>query len=171
MIEVERANSNMGREGAIQSVRDYFYKGEIGKQIVAFCQENGGLLTENDMAEFQVEIEKPTKGNYKGIDVLTCGPWCQGPVVIETLHILESFNLRDMGHNSADYIHTVIEALKLSVNLIFSLDQNLLEIVFLSLRVTLTALAFSCVFCTHNNVITIIIKYYGFLALKGGVVE
>ena len=114
MIEIERANSNMGREGAIQSVRDYFYKGEIGKQIVAFCQENGGLLTENDMAEFQVEIEKPTKGNYKGIDVFTCGPWCQGPVVIETLHILESFNLRDMGHNSADYIHTVIEALKLS---------------------------------------------------------
>ena len=114
MIEVERSNHDLGREGAIQSARDYFYKGEISKEIVEFCQRNGGLLTESDMEQFQGGIEKPTKGNYKGIDIYTCGPWCQGPVLIETLHILESMDLREMGHNSADYIHIVLEALKLS---------------------------------------------------------
>ena len=113
LIEVERDNSSRGREGAIQAARDYFYTGEIGEEMVRFCQEQGGLLTMEDLADFNVGVETPAAGSYKGIDVYTCGPWCQGPVSIETLHILEGFDLKGMGHNSADYLHTVLEALKL----------------------------------------------------------
>ena len=67
-----------------------------------------------DLASFRVKLEPPAAGSYKGIGVYTCGPWCQGPVVIQTLHILESFDLGSLGHNSADYAHTVLEALKLA---------------------------------------------------------
>ena len=114
MIDVEHANASRGREGAIQSVRNFFYKGAIAEEMVRFCQEHGGLLTMEDLASFRAKIEQPASGSYKGVDVYTCGPWCQGPVVIETLHLLEGFDLSGMGHNSPDYIHVVLEALKLA---------------------------------------------------------
>ena len=114
MIDAERKSGSRDRETAIEAVRDFFYKGEIAQEMVRFCQEQGGLLTMEDLASFRVKLETPTIGSYKGIDVYTCGPWCQGPVVIQTLHLLEGFDLVGMGHNGADYIHTVIEALKLA---------------------------------------------------------
>ena len=114
LIQVERDHGPRDREEAIQAARDYFYRGEIAQEMASFCQENGGLLTMEDLAAFHVKLEPPAMGNYKGIDIYTCGPWCQGPVSIETLHILEGYDLKGMGHNSADYLHTVIEALKLA---------------------------------------------------------
>jgi len=114
LIQVEADNAGKGREGAIQAVRDFFYHGEIAQEMVDFCQAQGGLLTMDDMAGFQVGLEPPAVGSYKGIDLYTCGPWCQGPVNIETLQILEGCDLQAMGHNSADYTHAVLEALKLA---------------------------------------------------------
>ncbi len=114
LIEVERDNASRGREAAIQAARDFFYLGDIGEEMVRFVQEGGGLLTMEDLADFHVKLEKPAAGSYKGIDVYTCGPWCQGPVSIETLQILEGYDLKGMGHNSPDYLHTLLEALKIA---------------------------------------------------------
>ena len=114
LIQVELDHVGRGRESAIQAVRDFFYKGEIAQEMVDFCQAQGGLLTMEDMARFQVKLEPPAVGSYKGIDLYTCGPWCQGPTNIEALQILEGCDLKAMGHNSADYSHTVLEALKLA---------------------------------------------------------
>ena len=114
LIDVERENASQGREDALQRVRDFFYKGEIAEEIVRFCQDQGGLLTMEDMAEFQTNLEPPAIGSYKGTDVYTCGTWCQGPVSIQALHILEECDLRGMGHNSPEYIHTFLEAMKLA---------------------------------------------------------
>ena len=114
LAEVERANSHKGREGAIRAARDYLYKGEMAEEIVRFSQEQGGLLTMEDMAEFSVGVEKPQMGRYKDYTIFTCGPWCQGPVLAETLQMLEEDDLRSLGHNSADYLHLVDQALTLS---------------------------------------------------------
>ena len=114
LIGVERDNASQGRESALQATRDFFYRGEIAEEMVRFCQEQGGLLAMEDLAEFQAKLEPPAIGSYKGIDVYTCGTWCQGPVSIQALHILEEFDLRGMGHNTAEYLHTLLEALKLA---------------------------------------------------------
>lgn len=114
LIEVERGNTSQGREGAIQAARDFFYTGEIGQEMARFNAEQGGLLSLEDLDRFHVGVDVPPTVNYKGIDVYTCGPWCQGPVTLQTLSILEGYDLRSMGHNSAEYIHTVLEALKLA---------------------------------------------------------
>ena len=114
MIEVESANSHKGRAGAIRAARDFFYKGEIAERMVRFCQEHDGLLTMEDFAEFSVRVEKPEIGIYKDYTVYTCGPWCQGPALIQALNILEGIDLKAMGHNSAQYLHTLVEAIKLT---------------------------------------------------------
>ena len=116
LIEVERENASLGREAAIQAARDFFYKGEIAQEMVNFHQENGGLLTMEDLADFHVGIETPAHGTYKGVDVYTCGPWCQGPVSIQALQILEGMDLKGVGHNSPDYAHSVLEALSLAMS-------------------------------------------------------
>ena len=114
LIDVERGHACQGREDAIQAARDFFYLGDIAREMVDFCRSQGGLLSLEDLSGFSVEVLPPAAGRYKGIDVFTCGPWCQGPVSIQALQILESFDLGAMGHNSPDYLHTVIEALKLA---------------------------------------------------------
>ena len=116
LIEAEKKNASLGREGAIQAARDFFYKGEIAQEIVDFHQANGGLITMEDLADFHVGVNAPAHGTYKGIDVYTCGPWCQGPVSIQALQILEGMDLNGMGHNSADYVHAVLEALSLAIS-------------------------------------------------------
>ena len=114
LIQVERDNVSRGREEALQAARDFFYRGEIAQEMVTFCQQQGGLLTMQDLDEFQAKLEPPARGSYKDIEVYTCGPWCQGPVSIETLNILEGYDLKRMGHNSPEYLHTLLEALKLA---------------------------------------------------------
>ena len=114
LIEVERDHSGQGREAALQAARDFFYKGEIAEEMVSFIQEQGGLLAMEDLAAFSVGVDTPPSIDYKGIQVYACGPWCQGPVNLQTLQILEGFDLKGMGHNSTAYAHTVLEALKLA---------------------------------------------------------
>ncbi len=116
LVEVERDNASKGREAAIRAARDYFYKGEMAEEIVKFCQDQGGLMTMEDWSGFSVGIEAPQMGRYKEYTVYTCGPWCQGPVLAETLQMLEQDNLKSLGHNSADYLHLISQALNLSLS-------------------------------------------------------
>lgn len=102
------------RAAGIEAVRDHFYRGEIARKIDAFCRENGGLLRYEDLAAFRIEPEDPLRTTYKRFEVYTNGFWTQGGVFIETLNMLESFDLGLMRHNSPDYLHTLVEALKLA---------------------------------------------------------
>jgi gamma-glutamyltranspeptidase/glutathione hydrolase len=102
------------RRARIYAARDLVYRGEMAREIAAFHQANGGLLTEADLAEFRVQVEAPARRSYRGYDVLTCGPWCQGPTLLLALSLLEGFDLPAMRRGSADYLHTVLEALKLA---------------------------------------------------------
>ena len=77
-------------------------------------QAAGGLLTYEDLASFSVRVEPPEHITYNGYDVYTCGPWCQGPTLNMALKIVEGFDLKGIGHNTADYLHTVVESLKLA---------------------------------------------------------
>ena len=114
LIEVEKSNAYSGRESAIRAARDYFYNGDIAEEMASFSQRNGGLLTLEDLKDFSVKVEKPEVGQFRDFSIYTCGPWCQGPVVAQTLQMLEDDDLAAMGHNSPDYIHLVSQALNLS---------------------------------------------------------
>ncbi|PLZ02051.1 gamma-glutamyltransferase [Burkholderia sp. WAC0059] len=114
LIEAERAAQFQGREAAIMAARDVFYKGELAEKMARFSQENGGFLDYDDLANFKVGIEKPVKTDYRGYEVYTCGPWCQGPVLAQTLNILENYDLASFGHNSPKSLHVILEALKAS---------------------------------------------------------
>jgi gamma-glutamyltranspeptidase/glutathione hydrolase len=102
------------RKEAIQAAYDLFYKGEIAKEFSRGCREQGGLITEADLANWQVKIEEPLMTNYRGIDVYKLQTWTQGPVLLQTLNILENFDLKSMGYNSTRYIHTLYQAMNLA---------------------------------------------------------
>ena len=114
MLEVEKASAHKGREGAIRAARDSFYKGDIAEEMVRFSEEQDGLLSMDDFSKFSVEVEVPQSGTYREYTLYTCGPWCQGPSLIQILNILEWFDLGAMGLNSAQYLHTLVEAVKLA---------------------------------------------------------
>jgi gamma-glutamyltranspeptidase/glutathione hydrolase len=102
------------RAAAIDAVADYFYRGDIAHRIDAFSQANGGLLRYDDMAAFKLQPEEAVSSDYHNYKVYKPGFWTQGPAMLETLNILEGYDLRSMGFNSTEYIHTVTEALKLA---------------------------------------------------------
>ena len=102
------------RKEAIQAAYDVFYKGDIAKEFSRGCIEQGGLITEGDLANWKVKIEEPLMTNYKGIDVYKLQQWTQGPVMLQTLNILENFDLKSMGYNSTRYIHTLYQAMNLA---------------------------------------------------------
>jgi gamma-glutamyltranspeptidase/glutathione hydrolase len=102
------------RVAAIDAVRDFFYRGDIAHRIDAFMRANDGLLRYEDMAAFKLEPEEPVSTDYHGYKVYKPGFWSQGPAMIEALNILEGYDLRSLGVNSSEYIHKVVEALKLS---------------------------------------------------------
>ncbi|REG92743.1 gamma-glutamyltranspeptidase/glutathione hydrolase [Algoriphagus antarcticus] len=116
LVEAERNALQEGksREEAIYAAYDRFYKGDIAKEIVRGTQEQGGLFTEADLANWKVKIEEPLHVNYKGIDVYKLQEWTQGPALLQSLNILENFDLKAMGYNSANYIHTVYQAMNLA---------------------------------------------------------
>ena len=114
MVEAERANAHLGREEGIAAARDRFYKGDIAEEMVAFLQEHGAPFELDDFAEFYSRVEEPTATEYRGYTIYKHGFNSQGPVLLQTLNILEEFDLQAMGHNSPDYIHTVVEAMKLA---------------------------------------------------------
>ena len=112
MAAEERAGGD--RLDGLAAARAEFYEGSIAQTIAAHAKEQGGLLSAEDLADFHIQIEEPTTLNYRGYDVYKCGPWSQGPVFLQQLALLEGFDLKGMGLNSADYIHTVTEAAKLA---------------------------------------------------------
>lgn len=116
MVEAEQDALKKGknRKEAIYAAYDRFYKGDIAKEFVRGCREQGGLITMEDLAKWKVIIEEPLKVNYRGIDVYKLSQWTQGPVMLQALNILENFDLKSMGFNSARYIHTISQALNLS---------------------------------------------------------
>lgn len=114
LIEAEKA-ADGDRKRGLRLVADYFYRGPIAREIEDWSLKNGGLLRYSDLARHVTRIEEPLKVNYRGYEVYKCGPWTQGPYLLETLRLLEPFDIKGMGHNSADYIHLVTEALKLGL--------------------------------------------------------
>jgi gamma-glutamyltranspeptidase/glutathione hydrolase len=124
VVEVEAREAKRGRTDAIQAAIDYWYKGEVADKIVTFMEKteipdasgkkHKGLLTRDDFAAWKPKIEEPVAIDYHGLTVYKCGPWTQGPVFLQQLRLLEGFDLPKMGHNSASYIHTIIEAAKLA---------------------------------------------------------
>ncbi|MEW6367576.1 MAG: gamma-glutamyltransferase family protein [Acidobacteriota bacterium] len=99
---------------AIEAGRSAFYKGDIARRLVRTARDSGGLLTEEDLASFRGRVEDPFRVVYRGYDVCKAGFWTQGPALLETLNILSGFDLKSMGFQSADYLHTVTEAMKLA---------------------------------------------------------
>jgi len=113
MIDAEKKAAGKGRKAGIEAVREYFYRGPVAQKIDAFCQQAGCLLRAGDFAAYQAKIEEPLTTNYRGVDVYKVGFWSQSPVMLENLNLLEGFDLKSMGQNSPQYIHTVVEAEKL----------------------------------------------------------
>ena len=103
MVEAEQDALKKGknRKEAIYAAYDRFYKGDIAKEFVRGCQEQGGLITMQDLAKWKPIEEEPVKVNYKGIDVYKLQQWTQGPVLLQALNILENFDLKAMGYNSS----------------------------------------------------------------------
>lgn len=116
LVEAEQQalKKKKNRKEAIYAAYDRFYKGDIGAEFAKGCQEQGGLITTEDLAKWTVKIEEPLKVNYKGIEVYKLSQWTQGPVMLQALNILENFDLKSMGYNSANYIHTITQAMQLS---------------------------------------------------------
>jgi len=102
------------REVAIMAAYDRFYRGDIAEEYVRGAREQGSSVTMADLDGWRVHIEEPVMTTYKGIDVYKLQPWVQGPVMNQTLNILENFDLAAMGYNSARYIHTLYQAMNLS---------------------------------------------------------
>ena len=100
------------RERGLRAARDAFYEGPIAQRIVAYHERHGGFLTREDLAGFHCRIEPPIATRWRDLELLTCGPWCQGPVLAQALLIVEAAGLDGLAHNEPDYIHVVIEALK-----------------------------------------------------------
>jgi gamma-glutamyltranspeptidase/glutathione hydrolase len=113
LIEAERG-ARGDRDRKLRAVHDHFYRGPIARTIAEYHAKNGGFMTEEDLRGFEVPIESPIAVDYRGHRVHTCDTWCQGITLLETLKILEGFDLRALGHNTPDYVHTVAEALNLS---------------------------------------------------------
>ena len=116
LVDAESSALKQGksRKEAIQAAYDRFYRGDIAVEFVRGVQEQGGLITLEDLAKWKVKLEEPVSVNYRGIDVYKLTTWTQGPVMLQALNILENFDLKSMGYNSSRYIHTICQAMHLA---------------------------------------------------------
>lgn len=114
LLDAEAGARKSGRRSGLDAARARFYRGDIARDIVTWSEAHGGLLQLSDLASFRTRIETPVAVDYRGVRVFKCGPWSQGPVFLQQLRLLEGFDLRSMGHNSADYVHALVEAAKLA---------------------------------------------------------
>lgn len=113
MVDEERAARPRGRIAGLRAARDAFYRGDLAAAMVRYHRENGGWLTADDLASYRSEVMPPVRTTFGGMDVLSCGPWCQGPVLLQMLSLLDGVDLESLGHNSPAYVHLVTEAMKL----------------------------------------------------------
>jgi gamma-glutamyltranspeptidase/glutathione hydrolase len=114
IVGAERRAAARGRHAGLVAARDYFYKGPVAARISAFSEANGGLIRAADLAAFTAKVEAPTKTSYRGYEIYKTGFWAQGPAMLEMLNVLEGYDLRAMGQNSPDYVHTLTETMKLA---------------------------------------------------------
>lgn len=116
LVAAEQAALAKGldRKAAIYAAYDRFYRGDIAKEIVRATQAAGGLITMEDLDAWRVHVETPVKTSYRGVDVYKLTTWVQGPVLLQTLNILENFDVKSLGYNSAPYIHTLYQAMNLA---------------------------------------------------------
>ncbi|MEQ8329159.1 MAG: gamma-glutamyltransferase [Longimicrobiales bacterium] len=116
LIEAEATALAAGksREEAIYAANERFYRGDIAEEYVRGAREQGSTVTMADLADWQVHIEEPVKSSYKGIDVYKLTHWVQGPVMLQSLNILETMDLQSMGYNSARYIHALYQTFNLA---------------------------------------------------------
>src|SRR6201995_3170009 len=113
LVEAEQQALSKGksRKEAIYAAYERFYKGDIAQELARGVKEEGGLITTEDLAKWKVHIEEPVKTTYKGIEVYKLSQWTQGPAMLESLNILENFDLRGMGYNSSRYIHPISQTM------------------------------------------------------------
>ena len=112
MVDQERAVASQGREAGLAAAHAAFYRGDLARAIVGYVQQEGGFLSASDLANFRSRIEPVVSRSWRGHEVLVCGPWCQGPALLEALLIVEKLGLDGLKHNSAEYLHRLTEALK-----------------------------------------------------------
>jgi gamma-glutamyltranspeptidase/glutathione hydrolase len=111
MVDEERTKKD--RVHGLHAARDTFYKGDLAHAMATYHRENDGWLTLEDLADYRSEITPPVRLTFRDTEVLTCGPWCQGPVLLQFLSLLEGDDLKALGHNTPAYVHLVTEAMKL----------------------------------------------------------
>ena len=114
LVETEKQNARKGRHAALKAARDRFYKGDIARAMAKFSEESGGLIRYEDFAQYTAKVEEPVFVDYRGYQVYKNPSANQGPAELFTLNLLEGYDLKAMRHNSADYIHTCVEAIKLA---------------------------------------------------------
>ncbi len=112
MADEERAKAAKGRTDGLEAARAAFYAGDIARMIVEFHTQQGGYLRYDDMASFRCKYEEPISTRWRDFQVFACGAWCQGPILPLALKLVERAGLEGFAHNSADYIHRVVELLK-----------------------------------------------------------
>ena len=115
LIEAERANKTKGRHEALKAARDRFYKGDIARELASFSEANGGLFRYEDFAEYTAEIETPVSIDYRGYRIYKNPSASQGPAELIALNLLEGFDLKALGHNTPDFLHTSVESMKLAM--------------------------------------------------------
>jgi len=114
LVEAERQNAGRGRREALKAARDRFYKGDIAQAMAKFSEENGALFRYQDFASYTAKVEEPVSVDYRGYQVYKNPSANQGPAELFALNLLEGYDLKAMGHNSVEYIHTCVEAIKLA---------------------------------------------------------
>jgi len=112
--EQQALAAGKSRKEAIYAAYDRFYKGDIAQEIARGTQEEGGLITAEDLANWKVRIEEPMMTTYKGIEVYKLAQWTQGPALLQALNILENVDVKSMGYNTARYIHTLYQTMNLA---------------------------------------------------------
>jgi gamma-glutamyltranspeptidase/glutathione hydrolase len=115
LVEAERAAAVKGRKEALKAARDRFYTGDIARELARFSEENGGLFRYEDFASFTAKVETPVSVDYRGYQVYKNPSANQGPAELFALNILEGYDMKALGHNSADFVHTSAEAVKLAM--------------------------------------------------------
>ena len=111
----DQAAAAGGREAGLRAAHDAFYRGDIARGIVAHQAAEGGYLSMADLAAFRSRIEPAVRREWRGHEVITCGPWCQGPALLEALLLVEQVGIDGLAHNSAEYLHVITECLKLAL--------------------------------------------------------
>ena len=113
-LKTEEQATSGDRKKGLEAVLEAFYRGDPATEIERFSKERNGLLARSDLERFETHFEEPVSMQFADTKVFKCGPWNQGPVMLQALAILESYDLKGMGHNSENYLHWTTEAFKLA---------------------------------------------------------